>query len=165
MKRRSKKRRSATIRITNPRKAKRGGTRKGGLRGIFGALVNDAKDGALVLGGRYAADIGSNLGVRYLGSQVGQYAGTVGQLGAWFMLKKLVKGATGRLLRLGILSQAVHELAVAQGLDIPAMVTDMLPGGVAIGPTIPETETSGQSGIGLFSSNYGALTDDPYAID
>jgi len=98
----------------------------------------EVQQGATVLGGRYIGELTGELGARYIGGQVGDFAGTVGQAGAWFALKKLVKGPTGRMLRLGLMSELLHEvLVVHAGVDVPGQVMNLLPGAEEPAPEAP----------------------------
>ena len=137
--------------------------------------MTEVQTGATVLGGRYLAEVSGELGARYIGGTAGDFAGTAGQVGGYFALKKLVKGPTGRMLRLGLLSEMLHELLVVHaGVDLPAKVVDMLPEGVKeepkpspeeAGEAAPTTTTAGLARRGAAEMLGQYSQEDQYDID
>lgn len=116
--------------VTNAGGKKSGGGKKksrGFLDRAFGALAKDGKDGAFVYLGRKAGELGTELGDRYLEGVAGDFAALGGQVGLWYAIKKFGKGSWGRMLRLGLLSEAINGFAEGQGFDPVSMVLDMLP--------------------------------------
>ena len=86
-----------------------------------------------------------------------------GELGVWYALKKwnFMEAGARRMLRIGLLSEVVHELAVMQGIDIPGRVVAMLPKREAA----PVTEEAPAAGAGLLTrGDYGLLERKRYAI-
>lgn len=149
--------------ITNPGKNK-GGNRK--PRGFIGRALNrlagDGKDAALVLGGRYAAEVAAELGGRHLAKTAGKYAVPAGQLVGWFALWRLLKKPWARMLRLGLLSEAIHGMAVMQGIDIPQKVLSMIPSAGVKAPAPEGAATESSSGLGMMQRRFSYAAPDPY---
>lgn len=173
-KKKGKKKNPGRLIVTNPKK-KKGGSKKR-ASGFFGRLINDVttdgKAALYILGGRYAANVGAEVGARYLGGQLGKRAVLGGELIAWYALKKwkFMDAGARRLLRLGLLSEVIHEAAAMQGIDVPGRVIAMLPEKKAAPGTTPAPAPSpapagaegfeparrhAYSGYGGYNSNAG----------
>lgn len=149
-KKKGKKKNPARMTITNKKKGKKKRRRNpkflGGATKRFGT---DAKEAAQVLGGRYVGEVAAIAGQQFLGGTAGEFAGTVGQVGIWFALTKLVKGPMGRLMRLGLLSEAIHQgLVLHAGIDIPGQIANLLPAPAA---AVPAPAAPGASGMGVLT--------------
>lgn len=125
-------------------------------------LIAEAKESAVVLGGRYLGESAAEAGVSFLGDRIGGGAGAVAQVGLWWGLWKFKKGGMSRLARLGLLSETIHQALVLQaGVDIPAMIVNLLPGAAA--PAVTEEEAARraaeEAGITL-PAGLGVLTDE-----
>ena len=152
--------------ITNKGKGKRKKRRNPAAFGknLVKNLVREAKEGVQVLGGRYVGEVGGEVGARYLGDTIGDFAPAAAQVGLWFALGRFLKGSLGRLMRLGLLSETIHQAAVLNlGLDVPSQVMNLLPAAAPI-PAGPPEEEAGASGVGLLEKDMLGQYDDEYDL-
>lgn len=147
--------------ITNPDGKKKPKSR-GLLERTFGSLAKEGKDAGIILLGRYAGEVSSTLGQRYLAGTAGKFAVPAGQLAGWYALKKFVKGPWARFLRLGLLSEAIHGLAVRQGLNVPAKMLALIPAAKTKAPPPTEPPPPGTEGLGLLGRRPAYSRVNPY---
>lgn len=162
---------AGSIVVTNPKKRKRKKTskkrkarknpsskkrrrRRNPAKGFIGRWLNGlTHDGGLAvanLGGRYVGETAGALGDHFLGETVGSFAGTAGQVLIHLgMFKFAPKRAGWNQARIGLLSQAIHEVLTDQaGVDVPGMILDVVPFGKEEAP-----KEEGTEGLGLVSDD------------
>ncbi len=132
-----------TMTVTNPKKKKaakkrakkrnpakkkqRRNNKKSFIARSFDRLGKDAMLALPNLGGRYVGEGVSILGAQYLGGMLGSGASTAGQVLTHLGLVHFAPKTPGwNQLRIGLISEAIHEVALGQlGIDVPGMVLDL----------------------------------------
>lgn len=153
-----------TMAVTNPKKKGKGKKKRRNPRGFLARSFDKlGKDAALALpnlGGRYIGEAVGVLGASYLDDVTAGFGSPAAQILVSIGLGQFAPNtATWRQVRIGLLSETIHQVAVENlGFDLPAMALEAI--GPAKAPTVAEEEApaGGAAGTGALFTGVPELT-------